>query len=65
MANVDSVIEKCVEDIWGEYDVDDSGSLDKAECKNFIMTTIIEFNPMFNAEAFSDEDFESTFATFD
>ena len=65
MANVNDVIEKCVDDIWGEYDVDNSGALDKCECKSFVLTTIKEFNPLFNDEAFSDDDFETTFRTFD
>ena len=37
MVDVDSVIKKCVEDIWGEYDADNSGELDKEETKRFIM----------------------------
>ena len=65
MANVDAVIERCVEDIWEEYDKDNSNSLDQDECKKFVMTTIKEFNPMFDEEAFSDENFAETFRTFD
>ena len=33
MADIDQVIKKCVDDIWSEYDKDNSGALDKAETK--------------------------------
>ena len=47
MANVDTVIERCVEDIWDEYDTDRSNALDLDECRRFVLTTIKEFNPLF------------------
>ena len=36
MVDVNSVVEKCVNDIWDEYDVDGSGALDRDECLRFI-----------------------------
>ena len=36
MADIDAVIRKCVDDIWAEYDKDNSGSLDKEETKKFV-----------------------------
>lgn len=29
MADIDSIIEKCIDDIWKQYDKDASGFLDK------------------------------------
>ena len=34
--NIDAVINKCVDDIWAEYDKDGNGNLDKAETKQFV-----------------------------
>ena len=62
---MNAVIWRCVDDIWEEYDKDNSNSLDQEECKRFVMTTIKEFNPYFNEEAFSEENFAETFRTFD
>ena len=36
MADIDAVIRKCVDDIWAEYDKDNSGYLDKDEAKKFV-----------------------------
>merc|ERR1712205_219656 len=38
MSDIDTVIAKVVEDIWGTYDKDNSGALDKEETKQFVMT---------------------------
>mmetsp|Transcript_17329 Transcript_17329/g.21858 ORF Transcript_17329/g.21858 Transcript_17329/m.21858 type:complete len:93 (-) Transcript_17329:107-385(-) len=65
MVDVDSVIAKCVEDIWEEYDNDNSNTLDKEECRRFIYTTIREFGGQKAVETLSDEDFDLTFALFD
>ena len=32
-SEIDSVIAKCVDEIWAKYDVDNSNSLDKDETK--------------------------------
>merc|ERR1711957_861874 len=42
MADIDAVIRKCVDDIWTEYDKDNSGSLDKEETKKFVQNTLSE-----------------------
>ena len=44
MADIDAVIAKCVEDIWREYDRDNSGSLDKEETKTFVLNTLQEMS---------------------
>ena len=59
---IDIVIEKCVEDIWKEYDKDNSGELDKEETKKFVMNTLKE---MSDEGTFSDDDFDACFKEFD
>ncbi len=39
MADIDAVINKCVDDIWREYDKDNSGELDREETKKFVGNT--------------------------
>ena len=65
MADVDQVIESCVNDIWAEYDVDNSGALDKNECKVFVLTTIQEFSGSEATDDYTLENFEETFKEFD
>ena len=62
MADIDAVIRKCVDDIWAEYDKDNSGSLDKEETKLFVKNTLSEMN---DSGEFSEEDFEACFSEFD
>merc|ERR1712167_221950 len=62
MADIDAVIRKCVDDIWAEYDKDNSGSLDKDETKKFVQNTLAEMN---DSGEFSEEDFEQCFKEFD
>ena len=62
MADIDKVIEKCVDDIWKEYDKDNSGALDKEETKKFVMNTLKE---MSDEGTFSDDDFDACFKEFD
>ena len=40
--NIDAVIAKCVDDIWAEYDKDNSGTLDKEETKLFVKKTLVD-----------------------
>ena len=42
MSDIDTVIAKVVEDIWGTYDKDNSGALDKEETKQFVKDTLKE-----------------------
>ena len=62
MAEIDAVIRKCVDDIWAEYDADNSGSLDKEETKKFVQDTLGNLG---SGDEFSDEAFGEVFATFD
>ncbi len=62
MADIDAVIRKCVDDIWAEYDKDNSGCLDKEETKAFVKNTLSE---MSDDSEFSEADFEACFAEFD
>ena len=44
MADIDAVISKCVDDIWREYDKDNSGELDREETKKFVSNTLKEMH---------------------
>ena len=59
--SIEQVIATCVEDIWKQYDKDNSGALDKEETKNFVKATLSESG----GGEFSDEDFEECFKAFD
>ena len=63
MSDIDSVIQKCVDDIWATYDKDGNGALDKEETKNFVKATLTEMSDD-NTE-FSEADFDACFAEFD
>ena len=64
--NIDAVIAKCVEDIWAEYDKDNSGTLDKEETKLFVKKTLVDMTSgEGGGDDFSDEDFEACFKEFD
>ena len=62
MTGLDTVISKCVDDIWDKFDTDKSGALDRSETKEFIKKALhnIEEN-----ESFSEEDFDACFKEFD
>ena len=62
--NIDTVIKKCVDDIWAEYDKDNSGALDKDETKAFVKKTLCDMEGGDGGE-FSEEDFEACFKEFD
>ena len=61
--DIDAVIQKCVDDIWTQYDADNSGSLDKEETKQFVKNTLADMAGQDGA--FNDEDFEACFNEFD
>ena len=42
MADIDAVIDKCIDDIWATYDKDGSGALDKDETRNFVKQTLTD-----------------------
>ena len=62
MADIDAVINKCVDDIWAQYDVDNSGALDRDETKEFVKKTLREMD---DTDNFSEEDFDACFKEFD
>ena len=62
MSDIDGIIEKCIDDIWKNYDKDNSGYLDKQETKAFVQNTLSEMGE--NGE-FSEGDFEACFKEFD
>ena len=53
---------KTVNDIWGEWDKDNNGYLDKVEMKGFIRATMAQAG---NTNEISDEEFEKIFSEFD
>ena len=61
-SEIDQVISKCVDEIWGKYDKDNSGALDRDETKLFVQDTLAD---MADGAGFSDEDFQQCFNEFD
>ena len=62
MADIDDVINKCVDDIWKDYGKKGSDSLNKDETRKFVMETL---STMKDDEAFTEADFEACFKEFD
>ena len=62
MGDIDQIIEKCIDDIWKNYDKDNSGFLDKEETKEFVKNTL---NEMGETGEFAEQDFEACFKEFD
>ena len=62
MADLDSVIMRCVDDIWLQYDTQGVGYLDKPATHKFMMDVLTKMSDSFQ---FSDEDFEKCFEDFD
>ena len=58
----ESIFDKVVEDIWGQYDKDNSGVLEKAEAKAFVKETLTSQG---ESGEFSEGDFEACFKEFD
>ena len=61
MADAQAVIDKCVEDIWSQFDKDGNGCLDKEETKKFVEATMKEIGDASHSE----EDFDACFQEFD
>ena len=59
---LNDVINKCVNDIWAEYDKDGNGYLDKDETKKFVQDTLGNLG---SGDEFSQEAFDEVFSTFD
>ncbi len=62
MADVDVVIEKCIDQIFRNYDNDNSGFLDKGETKDLVVNI---YKEMGDEDQFSDAEFEKLFKDFD
>ena len=60
--SLNAVIDKCVDDIWGQYDKDGNGCLDKEETKLFVQETLKEMD---DSSQIENKDFEETFKEFD
>merc|ERR1712170_222081 len=65
MSDIDTVIAKVVEDIWGTYDKDNSGALCKDETKQFVIDTLKEMADGDHNDEFNEEDFNKCFEEFD
>lgn len=62
-SDIDTVIAKCVEEIWELYDEDGSGSLDKFETKRFVQETL--YDSQNGSGGMSEVEFEKCFQEFD
>ena len=62
-SDIDTVIAKCVQEIWLEYDNDNSGSLDKEETRRFVNETL--YKNVEGNKGMSEEEFEKCFNEFD
>ena len=60
MTDLDAIIVQCVEDIWDKFDIDQSGTLDFIECRQFV-----DFILGGTAKRFSEQEFEIIFNEFD
>ena len=60
--DIDTIINKCVDDIWTKYDKDNSGFLDKEETKAFVKDTMEE---MSDNGTWDNKEFEKCFQEFD
>lgn len=56
------VVHKTVDEIWGKYDVDGNGSLDKDETRKFVNEVMADLG---ETSAIDETAFEATFATLD
>ena len=59
-SEIDNVIAKCVDEIWGKYDTDGNGNLDKDETKRFVRDSLSDIS-----EGFNEKDFDQCFREFD
>ena len=61
-SNIDEIINQTIDDIWSNFDKDNSGYLDKNETKAFINSTLTEIGE--NSE-YGEAEFEKCFKEFD
>lgn len=55
-------IDRVVNELWGQYDTDNNGSLDKDETKKFVLGTLVNLEA---GEEFDEEGFDELFEIFD
>ena len=60
-AQIDSIIQEAVNQIWDQFDKDKSGALDKEETKAFVTATLTETGQ----GSFTADEFTECFASFD
>ena len=61
-AQFKEIIDKYVQQIWKEFDDDESGALDRDETKEFVKKMLLEVG---ESTDFSDEEFNKCFEEFD
>ncbi len=57
--DINEILKGCINEIWGEYDTDGSGVLEKPETKLFVHDILASLD--INNGNFSDHDFENCF----
>ena len=62
MPDFDQQIDICVEEIWGQSDMDNNGFLDKIEMEKLFKRTLVELGETYD---FTDGDFKTAFKEFD
>ena len=63
---MNTIIKKAVDDIWGNYDTDGNGYLDKEECRGLIKSMMSEMEGADFKEAdYTEAEFEACFQEFD
>ena len=62
MPDFDQQIDICVEEIWGESDIDSNGFLDRIEMEKLFKRTLVELG---ETQEFTDGDFKTAFKEFD
>ena len=58
----EDTVDKCVNDIWDQFDRDKSGYLDKSEARAFIQNSLFELGEV---GEFTEDDFQKCFQEFD
>ena len=62
---MEDMIKQCVDDVWEIYDEDRGGSLDRDECKAFVLDMLQVLNENFDPDRFDDDLFDKQFRVFD
>jgi Ca2+-binding EF-hand superfamily protein len=62
MSSLEKTVRDVIEVVWGQYDKDKSGFLDKKETKGFVKSIL---NELGESSKFSDKEFDSHFKAYD